>query len=71
MGNLLIRKHVRESLKEFFQNQVVYANDPTKFPYLDGSDETTPSDLDAETDVEFGEPSDNLKETEENKIKKD
>lgn len=48
MGNFILRKHIREIISELFGGAAVYAQGVNKFPYLDGTDATTPSDLSAE-----------------------
>lgn len=53
MGNFILRKHIRKIINELFGGAAVYAHGPNKFPYLDGTDATTPSDLSAEFQSEL------------------
>ena len=69
MENYALRKYIRTVLSEYYNNQVVYPDDPTKFPYFDGYDKT-PSDLDAEFDSKFKTNQDDVQEDEEKMCQK-
>ena len=53
MGNFILRKHIRKIINELFGGAAVYAHGQNKFPYLDGTDATVPSDLSAEFQSEL------------------
>jgi len=53
MGNFNLRKHIRGIINEIFGGESIYVPGPNKFPYLDGTDAKTPSDLSAEFESEL------------------
>jgi hypothetical protein len=55
MDNSILRRYIRNILSEFRNSAGAYTYGPNKFPYLNGTDATTPSDLSAEFDSEFSE----------------
>jgi len=63
MGDSILRKYIKEVLNGFANGAYIYSNGPNKFPYMDGTDATTPSDLAAEADYEFGSPTDEIEES--------
>jgi len=57
MGNSILRKYIRESLTSIVSGAQVYTVGPNKFPYMDGTDAKTPSDLASEAEEENNDES--------------